>query len=76
MDQVEGILFMSLNGQPVAPVSAHTGHYEIALGDLFERNTLVLEIEAPISNREPSASRPEWGIIALVVRTVEPPQNP
>jgi hypothetical protein len=76
MDQVEGILALALNGQPIAPVAAATCRYEIEVPDLAERNVLVLEIELPEPGPEPERHREEWGVIALVVRAVERAAQP
>jgi hypothetical protein len=76
MDQVEGILALVLNGQPIAPVAAATCRYEIEVPNLAERNVLVLQIELPEPGPEPERRREEWGVIALVVRAIEPAQQP
>ena len=71
MDQVRGILSLALNGQPIAPVAVEISHYEIEVPKLDERNLLALEIETPGAGPSSGASEEEWGVIALVVRTVE-----
>ena len=73
MDHVEGIRSLFLNGQPIAPMAAAIGCYELELPDLAERNVLVLEIVLPESRADLAGDRDEWGVIALVVRTVERP---
>jgi hypothetical protein len=69
MDQVEGILSLVLNGQPIALTAGATCRYEIELPNLDERNVLVLEIESPATGLDAEGRREEWGVIALVVRT-------
>jgi hypothetical protein len=76
MDQVGGILSLSLNGQSIAPISPTTCRYEIELGGLLERNELVLHVETRSRECEPAGISAEWGVISLVVRTVEPAVNP
>ncbi len=71
MEQVTGTISLVLNGRPLAPVSAETSHYEIELTDLPERNTLVLEIERPDAGLSAVGTCENWGMIALVVRTVD-----
>ena len=76
MDQVEGIVSLALNGQPIAPVAAATCRYEIEVPNLAERNVLDLEIELPEPGHNPRGRPEEWGVIALVVRGVEPLPEP
>jgi len=76
MDQVEGIDSFVLNGQPIAPIATAACRYELEVPNLAERNVLVLEIELPEAGPDPAARRGEWGLIALVVRTIEPAQRP
>jgi hypothetical protein len=70
MDQVSGIFNLTVNGEPMGPVSTQNQRYEIVLGNLRARNTLMIEIENPCSITEISASEREWGQIALVVRSI------
>jgi hypothetical protein len=72
MDQVAGIVSLSLNGESIAKVSGESSHYEIELLGLLERNVLTLEIEIPAPTLEPFSKAEDWGIISLLVRTVEP----
>ena len=71
MDQVEGILSLVLNGQPIGRTAASISSYEIEVPDLAERNVLVLEIALPEPRPEVTGGREEWGVIALVVRTTD-----
>lgn len=68
MDQVEGVVSLSLNGDSIFPVLPEATHYEIELPALAERNVLVLEIEMPEPASEITGAGVEWGVIALVVR--------
>jgi hypothetical protein len=71
MDQVEGILSIVLNGEPIGPTAAATSCcHEIELPNLAERNVLVLELALPESRTDLAGSREEWGVIALVVRSI------
>ncbi len=76
MERVEGILALELNGRSIGPVSRGTSRYEIELPSLLERNVLVMEIEVPEPGREPAGAGALWGVIALVVRTVEAADEP
>jgi hypothetical protein len=69
LEQVPGITSLALNGHAVARVSPGESHYEIPLGSLPERNELVLEVEIPRSAAPAGCPTPEWGAIALVIRT-------
>jgi hypothetical protein len=71
LDQVAGIDSLFLNGQPIAAVSPERTHYEIALDRALERNTLVLEIQRPAAGQGEPATAPEWGVIALVIRSID-----
>jgi hypothetical protein len=68
MDQVEGVVGLSLNGDSIFPVLPEITRYEIELPVLAERNVLVLEIEVPEPAGEITGAGAEWGLIALVVR--------
>jgi hypothetical protein len=69
MDQVKGVVALSLNGQSIFPVLPEITRYEIELPTLTERNVLVLEIEVREPGGEITGAGGEWGMIALVVRT-------
>jgi len=69
MDQVQGVIALSLNGQSIFPVLPEITRYEIELTDLAERNVLVLEIDVSQTGGEITGAGGEWGMIALVVRT-------
>jgi hypothetical protein len=71
MESVRGIRALVLNGQHVAPVAVEEARFEIEIPDLADRNVLSLEIELPEQGPDGSGSSEEWGMIALVVRTVE-----
>jgi hypothetical protein len=71
MDQVQGVVALWLNGQPIFPVLPEITRYEIELPDLAERNVLILELEVREPDGEITDSGGEWGMIALVVRTDE-----
>ena len=71
MDQVEGLFSLSLNGRPIALESVLGSRHEIELGELSDRNLLVLEVETPAFEAGAGGSRREWGNIAIVVRSFE-----
>jgi hypothetical protein len=75
MDQVGGILALRLNGQPITPLAAATCRFEIELSNLLDRNVLVIEIEIPEPGDKSAGTPPDWGMIALVVRTVTAPEE-
>jgi len=75
MDHVEGVLSLTLNGQPISGISAAASRYEVPLDCLSERNVLVAEIVTPEPGAKPGGASEEWGMIALVVRTVDPAEN-
>jgi hypothetical protein len=64
-----------LNGRAIAAVSPERTHYEIALDSALVRNMLVLELETPPASPGGGA-KPEWGLIALVIRPIENPAAP
>jgi hypothetical protein len=76
MEQVEGLLSLSLNGRPIALGPALSAGHEIELGELSNRNVLVLEVETPAFEAGPGGSRREWGNIALVARSVDSAAQP
>jgi hypothetical protein len=76
MDQVCGIHAMSVNGQPVAGVSSAAAQYTLELHELAERNILTLEIETPPGGALPDGRSRDWGVIALVVRTIDATDDP
>jgi hypothetical protein len=69
MDQVEGVVSLSLNGESIFPVLPQTTRYEIELPALADRNVLVLEIELNESAGATTGAWSEWGQIALIVRS-------
>ena len=69
MDQVEGLVSLSFNGDSIFPVLPETTRYEIELPPLAARNILVLEIELNDPAGETTGAGDEWGQIALLVRT-------
>jgi hypothetical protein len=72
LEQIAGTRSILLNGQPIALVSATTPQHAIRLGDLAERNVLVLEIETPAPVVSAADIVDDWGMISLIVRTIEP----
>jgi len=75
LDQVAGIYSILLNGQPVARVSPDRSQYEIQLEHGRDRNLLELELEPPLAGVDAAGPRAEWGLIALVIRPIEPPAS-
>ena len=71
MDQVQGVVALSLNGQSIFPVLPEITRYEIELPALAEKNVLVLELEMPEPVGKIDSPGDEWGMIALVVRPRE-----
>jgi len=72
LDQVAGTHSIVLNGQPVAGVSPERSLYEIRLEHGRDRNLLELDLEPPRAGVDAAGAAAEWGIIALVVRPIEP----
>jgi hypothetical protein len=70
MDHVPGIDALEFNGRSIAPVSPQLSSYRIELDDLAERNLLVLEVEPPTNVKGGAGSEP-WGVIALVISSVD-----
>jgi hypothetical protein len=75
LEQVAGTRSILLNGQPIALVAAATPQHTIKLGDLPERNALVLEIETPVHVVSAAGTVDDWGLISLIVRTIEPARD-
>jgi hypothetical protein len=75
LEQIAGTRSILLNGQPLALVSVTTSRHTIRLGDLAERNVLVLEIETPAPVVSAAGIVDDWGMISLIVRTIEPPHD-
>jgi hypothetical protein len=71
MEKVPGICLLQLNGQSTHPGSPDRAEYEIALDGSAARHQLILEIEPP-TPEDPVTGTPEWGVIALVIRTASP----
>jgi hypothetical protein len=72
LDRVEGIESLFLNGEVLAVTDPARSSYEIALGELLERNLLVLEIETAGAGGKSASDDGDWGQIALVIRRIEP----
>ena len=72
LEHVPGLLALELNGESPVCVWPEQTRYEIPLGRLPQRNQLVLEIETPRSNDRAGSAAPEWGSIALVIRSAGP----
>jgi hypothetical protein len=72
MEQIAGTHSILLNAQPIALASATTSSHTIRLSDLAERNVLVLEIETPAPVVSAAGIVDDWGMISLIVRTIEP----
>jgi hypothetical protein len=72
LEQVPGIVWLELNGETPVGVSPEQTRYEVPLDRLAERNQLVLEVETPRWSDRASGDAPEWGWIALVIRTAGP----
>jgi hypothetical protein len=68
LDQVAGIHALLLDGALIAGVLPERRHYEIRLDRSSERHTLVLEIEPPKPELDPTGKLAEWGHVALVIR--------
>jgi len=72
LDQVAGIQSIVLNGQPIAGVCPEMSLHELQINHARDRNLLVLEMEPPLPGMESAGASAEWGIVALVVRPIEP----
>ncbi len=71
LDRVEGIQSLRLNGETLAAVSPARSSYEIVLGELLDRNLLVLEIDTKGLSGDAAGQGPDWGHIALVIRPID-----
>jgi hypothetical protein len=71
MEQVPGIRRLDLDGQLMTPGPPHQSEYEIALNRSVDRHQLILEIETPTPDHA-TTEVPEWGVIALVIRSPPP----
>jgi hypothetical protein len=69
LEQVEGLCALEFNGRPIVLGSAVESRHEVELGELLERNVLVLEVQTSGLHAGPGQARREWGKIALVVRS-------
>jgi len=76
MEQVDGIVSLSLNGHPIALAAGLATAHEVELDGLSARNVLVLEVEAPEFQAANGRSQQEWGLIALVVRSLGAAEQP
>jgi hypothetical protein len=72
LEQVPGIHSLLLNGQAPTRVSPAESRFEVPLGSLPDRNVLVLEIDTTAATDPAGVAVPEWGSIALVLRTPGP----
>ena len=72
LEHVPGIVALELNGESPVGVSPEQTRYEVPLDRLLERNQLVLEIATPCATDRAGGDAPEWGSIALVIRTAGP----
>jgi hypothetical protein len=72
LDQARGIHSLCLNGTTLAAVSLAKSYYLIPLPEIEERNTLVLEIDTGEACQGASEIGPDWGQIAILVRSIEP----
>jgi hypothetical protein len=70
MDHVPGIDSLEFNGRSIEEVSPEISSYRIELGDLPERNLLVLEL-ARHAHAAASWHGGQWGVIALVISSVD-----
>ena len=70
LDRVEGIQSLMLNGELLAATDPMRSSYEIPLGELLERNLLVLEVETSGSGGDSVGQDPGWGQIALLIRPI------
>jgi hypothetical protein len=76
LDRVEGIQTLLLNGEVLAAASPARSSYEIPLGELPERNLLVLEIEISEPSGASAGHDLDWGHIALVIRPIDQARGP
>ena len=76
LDRVQGMQTLLLNGEILAAASPARSSYEIPLGELLERNLLVLEVEMSESGAESAGRDLDWGHVALVIRSIEAARGP
>jgi hypothetical protein len=71
MERVPGIRRLQINGQSTPHGSPDRSEYEIALDASAARHQIIMEIETPTPD-EPRTGDSEWGVIALVIRSIRP----
>jgi hypothetical protein len=76
LERVEGIQCLLLNGEILATASPARSSYEIPLGELLERNLLVLEIEISQAGSDSAGEDLDWGRIALLIRPIDHKAGP
>jgi hypothetical protein len=72
LEHVPGLIALELNGESPVCVSPEQTRYEVPLGRLPQRSQLVLEVETPRRDDRAGGEAPEWGSIALVIRSAGP----
>jgi hypothetical protein len=75
LEQVPGIRSIRLNEQEMPQVSPDRSSYEIPLDNSTDRIVLVLEVEPRLAREFTEGATPEWGCIALIVRSRVDGQN-
>jgi hypothetical protein len=76
LERVEGIQCLLLNGEILAAAAPARSSYQIPLGDLLERNLLVLEIEMSEAGGDSAGQDPDWGHISLLIRPIDHATGP
>ena len=71
LSQVPGLKSITLNGAPLALEPVGTSCAEIALGELLDRNVLVLDADLPAAEFAGLAGGSVWGEVSLRVRSIE-----
>src|SRR5262249_28870402 len=76
LGQVPGVHALFVDGQSAGRVSPEQTSYEVPLTTLSDRNRILLELVIPGLSGPAAALAPEWGAIALVIRTPDAPPPP
>jgi hypothetical protein len=76
LEEALGIHSLCLNGTTLAVVSPAKSYYLIPLPEIEQRNILVLEIDTGQACQGAPESDPDWGYVAILVRSIEPNEEP
>jgi hypothetical protein len=70
LSEASGIHSLLLNGKALTAFDPAKSYYLIPLAEIDERNTLVLEVETGESHAGAAEDNPDWGEIAILIRSI------